>query len=557
MPTQPAPSSTSNSFLLGGGSSQGLLVRALAGSLLLWLAQPPASLGWPAWVAAGCWASLAVRDGLWSWLTYRKLWVAGACYWLLAVHWVRLPHPATPVGWVILAGYLGLYLPACVGLTRHAVKKLRAPLWLAWPVVWTAGEFVQANLFTGFLMGAVSHSQARFTTFVQISDTIGAYGVSFLVMLGGAAGYDFIRALRVRSGLPAASVGIASALVLLAGSLLYGRAALLVEAEHRIGPVVALVQANIEARWEFEEGRDRRVMDTYLRLSRGAIEEAKGRGEAVDLVVWPENMFRTPLVTFDGGKRDPAGTDPQLANSASYAWNDLRNLAAELGTNLVVGCDRFDAPSANPAGYRGYNSAAMVSSRGEVAAIYDKMHRVPFGEYIPLFSNIPAMYYLTPLSGGLTPGEKPVAAELGGVVYAPNICFETVVPHAVRIQVAALAGAGQRPDLLVNVTNDAWFWGSSELDMHLNCNILRCIENRTPMVVAANGGLSAVVDSWGRTPLVSPRQAEHVIVARAPLGPRGTSLYTRWGDVFALGCLALGLGLAAHAGIGRMRVRRR
>lgn len=529
----------------------------MAGALLLWLAQPPAALGWTAWVAAGCWASLAVRVGENGWRAYRKLWVAGLVYWLLTVHWVRLPHPATPVGWVILAGYLGVYLPVCVGLTWHAVNKLRAPLWLAWPVVWTAGEFVQANLFTGFLMGAVSHSQARFQTLIQISDALGAYGVSFLVMCCGAAGYELVRSLHRRAGMPSAVVGIAAATVLFVGSVLYGRAALVAEPQQRPGPVVALVQANIEARWEIEKGRDQRVMDTYLRLSRGAVEEGRGRGEPVDLVVWPENMFRTPLVTFDGGNRDPAGTDPQLASSASHAWNDLRTLATELGANLVVGCDRFDAPSANPSGFRGYNSAAMVTHRGEVAAIYDKMHRVPFGEYIPLFSNIPVMYYLTPLSGGLTPGEKPVAAELGGFVYAPNICFETVVPHAVRRQVATLSDAGQRPDLLVNVTNDAWFWGSSELDMHLHCNILRCIENRTPIAVAANGGLSAVIDAWGGVRRVSPRQVEHVIVARAPLGPRGTSIYTRWGDAFALGCLALVLGVAAHAGIGRMRSERR
>ncbi len=506
---------------------------------------------WPlAWLAPLPWLAIVAMPTPLTRRDYVKLWLSGAVYWLLTVHWIRLPHPLTPIGLGFLAAYLGCYLPAFVFVTRHAVHRLRAPLWLAAPIVWTAAEWVQAHLFTGFLMGAISHALAPFTAFIQVASVTGAYGVSFLVMLAAAAAFDLLRAIARRAPGAPLPIGRAAGLATITisavvGPWIAGRA-VLESAVARPGPTVALVQANILAVWDAEEGRNQRIMDTHLRLSREAVAQAANDGTKIDLVVWPESIFRTPFITYDGG---------QPPKEPGVAEIDLQTLAQELGANLLLGCDRFDIDSQDTANFRGYNSAVLARADGTKAVIYDKTHRVPFGEYIPLFSNLPAMYYLTPLSGGLTPGDGPAAAKLGEYTYAPNICFETVVPHVITHQVRTLTQQGEKPDVLVNVTNDAWFWGHSELDMHLNCNIYRAVENRTPLVIAANGGLSAVIDAYGRVLEESPRQAEHVIVAEAPLGPEGMSFYSRYGDVFAVVCVGLAVASVFVGWVKRAQAR--
>ena len=121
---------------------------------------------------------------------------------------------------------------------------------------------------------------------------------------------------------------------------------------------------------------------------------------------------------------------------------------------------------------------------------------------------------------------------------SPSICFESTVQHLIRRQVTTLARSGARPDLLVNVTNDGWFWGSSILDLHLTCNVFRAVELRLPLVVAANTGFSAHIDRNGHIVQQGPRRAEQVILARVRLDGR-VSWYNRMGDVLAGTCIAV------------------
>jgi apolipoprotein N-acyltransferase len=169
---------------------------------------------------------------------------------------------------------------------------------------------------------------------------------------------------------------------------------------------------------------------------------------------------------------------------------------------------------------------------------YDKFHLVMFGEYVPFVKWFPFLKRISSITGTAEAGAGPVALCNDGVCYSPNICYETVIPHVIRNQVAALDAAGERPDVLVNLTNDAWYWGSSELDMHLACDVFRAVETRTPLVIAANGGISAWIDHRGRIRAQSPRQQQDVILADVELN-RGapTTLYVRTGDWFAAACL--------------------
>jgi apolipoprotein N-acyltransferase len=528
-----------------------LLVGAI-GAVLLWLAQPPAAL-WPlAWIAPGVWLWLAESPAEWTRREYLRMWLAGSFYWLLAVHWVRLPHPLTPLGWAPLALYLGLYPVAMVALVRTARRRWRLPLWLAAPIVWTGLELLQARLFTGFLMGAVSHSQAGQPWVRAIAAYGGAYGVTFVVVLVAATVTSAFIAWNTSQRVQrligvAASIAVAIVVGFATRYAVENNFDAAKDDEPR--PRVALIQGNIQATWDADPNRGQRIMDSHMILSREAFDRSRRDGRPVDLVVWPENMFRTPLIHFDG-KAPENGTKPhadvddafteRLENTASW----LKVLADMTGNAVaLVGIDRYDILSQGEGDERVYNSVLLADGAGKPLAVYDKTHLVPFGEYIPFASNLPIIYYLTPISGGMGVGAGPVAMEAplrdGGTLrLCPSICYETVVPHVIRRQVATLTADGSRPDALVNVTNDAWFWGSSELDMHLACEVYRAVENGLPLLVAANGGLSAVIDATGEVRALGPRMAEQALVADVPRATARPTFYSRWGDVFAGVCLA-------------------
>ncbi len=121
-----------------------------------------------------------------------------------------------------------------------------------------------------------------------------------------------------------------------------------------------------------------------------------------------------------------------------------------------------------------------------------------FGEYMPFVKSVPWLQSLSPLGTSASPGERPKGFMLKNICLAPNICYETVLPHVIRNQLVALRQEGHEPQILVNVTNDGWFWGSSELEQHLACGVFRTVECRRPMVIAANTGISASIDANGR-----------------------------------------------------------
>lgn len=553
------------------GLAQSTLGIGLLGSALLWLAQPPVSLSLLAWVAPVPWVWLVARDELRGRRAWLSVWLAGAVYWMAATWWVVLPHPLTPIGLPFLGGYLGCYPLLFVALSRVGHHRLKMPLWLVVPVVWTGLEWVQAHLFTGFLMGALSHSQAWSPRVIQIAEYGGAYAVSFVIMAFAAGMADgLLCVLDRRSGNVLAidnrpPVGFFTALLPLALTLFIGHFSLQ-EADRRQqpGPTVALIQGDTRATWDPDPSRKLRIMEEQIDLSLQSIEIANEQGKEVDLMIWPESMFRLTLATYAGSVDPPASVANELAAWTRDAPRRLVAIAKDTHTPLLVGIDHIDVQppfEGDPTSWNinFHNSAALTDSTGAVTAIYAKMHRVPFGEYIPLFDNMPALYFLTPLPRGLSPGLEPVGMPLettdgASIMVSPNICYETVIPHVIRNQVRALSTSGTPTDLMVNVTNNAWFWGSSELEMHLACNIFRAVENRTPLVVAANGGLSAAIDSSGRVIAVGERMKPQVVLAEVPLDPR-ESFYMQYGDLLAWGCLIVCIMLAIIGVLNRKRKR--
>jgi apolipoprotein N-acyltransferase len=168
---------------------------------------------------------------------------------------------------------------------------------------------------------------------------------------------------------------------------------------------------------------------------------------------------------------------------------------------------------------------------------------VIFGEYVPFGELIPALYRFFPLPNGLTSGTEPVAVAVNGLNVSPSICFESTIPHLIRGHVAELSQRGVAPDVLVNLTNDGWFWGSSVLDLQLDCAVLRAVELRRPFLVAANTGFSAWIDGNGRILAQGPRHQTGTLLAEVIPDGRWSG-YATWGDLPALACAAVCLALA-------------
>jgi apolipoprotein N-acyltransferase len=559
-----------------------VLPIALLGSVMLWAAMPgslPFDLGWLGWLAPVPWLLLVRReqlpgrripsshpegglategstspggrffaplrfaqnDSVWP---YLALWLAGFVFWLLTLHWIRLPHPALYLGWFALSAYLAIYLPIFVGLSRVAVHRVGAPLWLAAPVVWTGLELARAHLLTGFLMGSLAHTQVHRTHLIQISDLFGEYGVDFLIVLVASA----ITCLVFRPRQPWALFPAAFAVT---ATLIYGEFRIAesqpMDAGDRRLVRIALIQGNSLAEWKADPNRERQIMGEYIKLSEEAVATAKRDGQPIDLLVWPETMFLTGLLSFDPTYELPSGAPYTKEEATEVGRNDLAALVARLGVPVLVGIVRMhfpasDRPDIDPMPQR-YNSAALVDSNGVILGTYDKIHRVMFGEYIPFAKSLPFLYRLTPLTGGIEAGSEPVIFELNNRFFAPNICYETVIPHVVRRQAATLVGGSVPADMLINMTNDAWYWGSNELDQHLACGVFRAVETRRPLVIAANGGISAWIDRSGTVREQSPKQEPDVILADVELGYMN-SWYLEFGDWFAGVCLTACVVLA-------------
>jgi apolipoprotein N-acyltransferase len=248
-------------------------------------------------------------------------------------------------------------------------------------------------------------------------------------------------------------------------------------------------------------------------------------GRLPDLVVWPETMWRWAVLEIDPeqtiaeqvveellGPASPEGgdaADRQARCRAILTAERLDPLAAHArryGTRWLVGVDRQVVGPRAAGGVEHHNCGLFLDSTGDVLTCYSKMHPVMFGEYIPLADRLPFLYRLTPLPAGLTAGREPVAVRIAGFEVMPTICYETALPGGLRSMVRRLAATGRRPDVIVNLTNDGWFWGSSELDMHLTAAIFRAVELRTPIAIAANTGFSAGIDGSGRLLAKGPRR---------------------------------------------------
>lgn len=481
---------------------------------------------------------------------YVVLWLVGFSFWLAAVHWLRFPHWATGFGWLALSFYFAFYLPVFIAVSRAAVHRLRVPAILAAPIVWTALELARAHLLTGMTMASLGHTQYRWIELIQVSDLTGAFGVSFLVMFVAAC----LAQMAPCNGGRWALWPLLPAGGILAAALAYGSVRTAGEVGDTVGRI-ALIQGCIDTQMQNDEDLRPKIRRHYFDLSLQAV----ARYGNVDLVVWPESMFAGTWYTYD---KDAAVPEPYSDRPAAEFRNDLGqaawqsrremvDLARAVGAPMLLGVDRQHF---GPDAVRYYNTAAYVSPKGDLLGAYDKMHLVMFGEYVPFAWCLPWLQQLTPLSVSAATGDRPVAFSVGNLCAAPNICYETVLSHVIRDQVNTLRQQGHEPDVLINLTNDGWFWGSSELSMHLVCGVFRAVECRKPVLIAANTGISAWIDGNGRIRAQGSIHAPGVLLAEVYTDSR-SSPYLRYGDWPSGICLAVSVLFVLAGAWGFIRKR--
>ena len=477
-----------------------LLWSCLSGVLYA-LSQPRWGLwpfGWMAFVPLfSAWEGKSRKETfLLGWLSGTVAFV-GVTYWVVvAVHrygGISLPL-AVPI-MVLLALYLGLYF-GIFGLAAPLLRKGYSLILL--PALWVGLEFLRSFLLSGFPWGLLAHSQWSNLPLIQVCDLTGAYGISFLMMVVNVTLYLILSGGRWRW------LGTVLSLLLLGGVLLYGYGRLKEPFPIRGRVPVGIAQGNIPQDIKWQESLQEETVRIYRELSSDLIPLGPR------LLIWPETAFPS---FFDGkGPLD----------------REVREVPRSAGAYLLFG-------SLTREGERVYNSAILLGPSGKIRARYDKLHLVPFGEFVPLRKLLAPVFGVLNEFGDITPGHRMVVFSLPEGKFAVLICFEVIFPELSRK--ALLEGA----DFMVTITNDAWFGRTSAPYQHLVQVVFRAVENRVWFARAANTGVSAFIDPWGRILKASDLFRREVLFDEVGIREAPLTFYTKRGDLFAEGCTLLGV----------------
>ncbi|MGL4553529.1 MAG: apolipoprotein N-acyltransferase [Gemmataceae bacterium] len=534
-----------------------IFVAALAWAVLLTLAQFPVNWGWLGWVA---WVPFAflVRSPRVPRL-YLAAWAGFLLHFLTVLWWLSVANWFMTAAWVVLAVYGSLYVPLLLLTLRTLDRRTRWPLTVTLPVTLVVLEWVRGNLVGGmaslvirsyqhdlpggFAWYLLGHTQHDFLEAIQVADLGGAYLVTFVVAAVNGLLFEVLVKARRRYRPAALLLQGVCVLALLLATLGYGVWQTRRDTS-RPGPTVALLQGSIrqadrDEGWRREGPARESQAEHYRRLC-----DLAWRSRP-DLVVWPETSYPGYWQQERGG-----GPFPPFRRLAA-------DILREIPTAHLLGMNTLEVGD-GPASDQTYNSGIFLVPGQGFAGRYDKVHRVPFGEYVPLGDWLGFLRGVGPNSGeyGIAPGKSfPRFTLPTGERFGVLICYEDSVPG-----IAAAYLADPPVDFLVNISNDGWWDGTFGHDQHLAVCRFRAVECRRAVVRAVNMGISAMIDASGRVLAPEESGADHkrwtvpdgaaslpparwkefrvrpgVVVGRVPLDGRG-SVYARWGDWLVLLC---------------------
>lgn len=499
------------------------LVATLLSAALYGLSFPTASLRGLAWVALVPFlvALRRVRTTPAA-LLLAWLWTVAAAYavgdWFPRSVTVYYQQPPL-VGILFFAGVSSIMAaPFYVAFTacyRLLARRPDAALPLLVAAGWTACELGRTTLLSGNPWALFGYSQAGLTPVIQIADTTGVYGVTFVLVAVNAAlaeAWLSLRGENHRLGHLLGGLGLAAATV--AGTLGYGVARLAdapASDARRDGFKIAIVQGNLDLGSQWRREFYGRNLDVYMRLTLEAL-----AAEGPRLVFWPESAMTFFL------------DDEPLYRAA------IARMLAPSGAHLVTGAPRFVGSRAAPVYH---NTAYLLSPHGIILGWYDKQRLLPFAEYFP-FGSIQLLRRRFARVREFAPGTSSALLQTPAGPIGVTICNEAVFPDIPAERVRAGAA------YLVNLANDTWVSDPTFSAQLFDIVSLRAVEQRRYLVRAATSGFSAIVDPWGRTEVLSQPFTQEWIVGRVRANGTLTP-YCRLGDLFALACTAVALGIAA------------
>jgi apolipoprotein N-acyltransferase len=459
------------------------------------------------------WLIDGAGTGAWRGATEAAItgWWFGFGYFLAGLYWIGYAFlvDAPTFGWLLPIAVIGVPAGLAVftafGCALARVIWTRGPLRiLALGVALTTAEWLRGHVLTGFPWNTFGYALTSPLVFAQGAALVGIWGLTFLavIIFASPATLADDRAESRRRWIPLA-LGVAA----LAGLGSFG-AFRLAHTPTRLvdGVHLRIMQPNLQQDVRFNYAAKQQVLDRYIALSdRPSGPQSLGARDVTHLI-WPESAF--PF--FLAREPDALAQITQLLHG---------------GTVLITGAVRIGEPtgSADPAVY---NSIYVIDQAGSLVSFYDKVHLVPFGEYLPFQRLLESLglQQLTKQRGGFIAGDRRRLISVPGAPLAlPLICYEIIFPGEVTTK-------DRRAGWIINVTNDGWFGISSGPYQHLQQARVRAIEEGLPLVRAANTGISAVVDPLGRIINSLPLGAEGVIDAPLPQ-PIGAPIYARLGDV--------------------------
>ena len=510
------------------GAKRRVFFPATLSGLLLWVAFFPLNLGPVAYVALVPFLSLIRAEGIGAKRRYFAAFLGGMAFYTMALGWIRVAHPAMALfAFPGMSLYCSLYFPLALLLLRR-LDRAKLPFALTLPIVWVGLEYVRAHFPTGFpfmhsahafqLIGFgwyfLGYTQHANLPLLQSADLGGVYLVSAVVAAVNGMVYEWALRARLFQWL----VGIPNAwrpytfhreMVVTAGTALFALLAVgygsyrMIHPPFAVGPRVAAIQESIPQTEKMEDTKA--LFQRYDKLCTNAANASP----RPDLVVWPETCYpgtryrltdNADLTTATEDVKDEMvpglKSNPFLSEHAKNNW----------GTNVLLGLNAVDYD-----GRRMWksNSALLVRPDGTVDPTrYDKMHLVPFGEYVPLKETFPWLQAFTPYTHDYScrPGEDFVTFEIKprdpkvkkrDLTFGVLICYEDSDPSIAR-EYNPSSGRGSGADFLVNMSNDGWFDGSEQHEQHFAICRFRAVESRRSVVRAVNMGISGIIDPDGR-----------------------------------------------------------
>lgn len=415
---------------------------------------------------------------------------------------------------LVLCGYLSLYPAIFSYLTSMYIKKTKLPFSFIAPVLWVSLDYLKTYLLTGFPWNSLGYSQYKFLPIIQISDITGVYGVTFLIVAVNSIVIDVYLLKKRQEEKPLFPVMPTYAGYCLVGlalifSLIYGIYKL-----NSTKPTqeitVSVIQGNIDQSQKWDVAFQRYVIDVYKALTLSAIDN-----KTVNLVIWPETSL--PFV-YD--------YDQKLTT-------EINSLAMSTQTYLLVGTMMQKKINGE---YYYTNSAILLDPQGKPTYRYDKIHLVPFGEYVPLKKILFFIDKLAYTAGEYIAGDGYIKALSPFGNFATLICYEIIFPGLTR---KFFTKGG---DFIVNITNDAWFGDTPGPYQHFAMAVFRAVENRKVLIRSANTGISGFINSKGEIIDKSNTFVRQYLSQKLTID-KTLTFYSKYGDIFSYFCILMSLFL--------------